>query len=101
MFYKTFDVNALWFAGTGLAFVFLSFINISRIKTNEKSVKTLCLFGNGSAFIFCILIVIKLGEPQAFISLIDLFVLTGLSLIDFKLSGNMDRSSAIADKKRT
>lgn len=68
VFYKTFDLNALWFAGTGLAFVFLGFLNISRMKTTDNTIKILCLVGNGLAFVYCIFIVLKLGEPQAFIS---------------------------------
>ena len=90
VFYKTFDLNALWFAGTGLAFVFLGFINIFRIKTTERIIKIFCLFGNVLAFFYCILIVLKLGEPQAFISLFDLLVLLVLSLVDLKLSKNLN-----------
>ncbi len=90
VFYKTFDLNTLWFAGTGLAFVFLGFINIFRIKTTDIFIKRLCSFGNALAFIFCIFIVIKLAEPQAFISLIDLLILFGLSLADLRLSKNVN-----------
>ena len=86
MFYKIFDLNALWFAGTGLAFMFLGLFNVSRLKTTEKFIKILCSVGNALAFIFCILIVMQLTQPQAFICLFTLFVLLGLSLIDFRLS---------------
>lgn len=90
VFYKTFDLDALWFIGTGLAFVFLGFINISRIKTTEIFIKILCPIGNALAFIYCIFIVLKLAEPQAFISFFDLLVLLVLSLIDLKLTKNMN-----------
>ncbi len=86
VFYKTFDLNALWFAGTGLAFVFLGFLNISRMKTTDNTIKILCLVGNGLAFVYCIFIVLKLGEPQAFISFFDLLLLLVLSFIDWKVS---------------
>ena len=78
LFYKTFDLGALWFAGTGLAFIFLGFINISRIKTTEIGINILCIVGNVIAFIYCIFIVLKLSEPQAFISLLDLLFLVVL-----------------------
>ncbi len=90
MFYKTFDLDALWFAGTGLSFVFLGFLNISRIKTTEIVIKILALSGNVLAFIYCIFIVLKLAEPQAFISLVDLLSLSVLSLIDLKLAKNIN-----------
>lgn len=90
VFYKTFTLNALWFAGTGLAFVFLGFINFSRIKTTERLIKMLCSLGNALALIYCILMVIKLAEPQAFIGLIDLLVLSGLSFIDLRLSKDVN-----------
>ena len=85
LFYKTFDLDALWFAGTGLAFVFLGFTNIARIRTTELIITLLCLFGNVLTLIFCVCIVIKLAEPQAYISLFVLLFLFSLSLIDVKI----------------
>ena len=90
LFYKTFDLDALWFAGTGLAFVFLGFINFTRIRTSELVNTLLCLFGNVLALIFCICFVTKLAEPQAYISLFVLLFLFSLSLIDVKLKKNND-----------
>lgn len=82
IFYSALDVDSLWFAGTGLAFLFLGFINIFRIRTNEIFIKAFCLFSNSIVFVYCILIVLILTKPQALISLIDLFFLLVLSLVD-------------------
>jgi len=82
VFYKTLDTGALWFAGTGLAFVFLGIINVYRIRTKEKATRVLCAIANGVANVYCILIVIKLAEPQAYISLVVLLVLFVFSLMD-------------------
>lgn len=90
IFYKTFDLDSLWFAGTGLAFLFLGFINIFRIRTTEMFIKKLCSLGNAMAFVYCILIVLKLSEPQAFVSLIVLLIIFGLSLVDLKQSKSVN-----------
>ena len=84
LFYKTFDLNALWFAGAGLSFVFLGIVNISRMKSPFKTIKILCILANILALIFCILIVLKLARPQAYISLFILVLLLILSLVDIR-----------------
>ena len=86
VFFKIFDLNALWFAGTGMAFIFLGLINIFRLRTAELLIKSLCSLSNGLALIFCILIVLKLNQPQAFISLLTLIFLIVMSLIDLRLA---------------
>jgi hypothetical protein len=82
LFYKTFDLSSLWFAGTGLSFVFLGIINVSRVNTKNKSIKVIGLLANSLALILCILIVMKLRQPQAYIGLFVLALLFLLSLID-------------------
>jgi hypothetical protein len=86
VFYKAFDLNALWFAGTGLAFVFLGIINVSRLQTTRMLTRLLCSISNALALIFCIFIFLKMAQPQVFISLFILIILFGLSLFDLKSS---------------
>jgi hypothetical protein len=88
VFYKTFDLNAIWFAGTGLAFVFLGVINIARVKTPEILIKRLCLTVNLIAVIYGVFVVIKLVKPHAYFSLIVLLFLLILSFIDLASSKN-------------
>jgi hypothetical protein len=86
VFYKIFDLNALWFAGTGLAFVFLGLINVSRLQTTAMLTRLLCSISNALALIFCIFIFSKMAQPQVFISLFILIILLGLSLFDLRSS---------------
>ncbi len=86
VFYITFDLNALWFAGTGLAFVFLGLINVFRLQTPKMLTRVLCSISNALALIFCILILLKMAQPQVFISLFILIALFGLSLFDLRSS---------------
>jgi hypothetical protein len=43
---KEFNSSPLDFAGIGLAFMFLGFLNLSRIKADEKTIAILCLISN-------------------------------------------------------
>ena len=88
VFYKAFNISALWFAGTGLAFVFLGVINIARVKTSEILIKQLCFTVNVIAVVYCVFVVIKLAKPHAYFSLIVLLFLLILSFIDLTVSKN-------------
>ena len=82
MFFKDFNEDFLWFAGTGLAFVFLAFLNFSRISTIFFNIRIMCLIGNlvGLFFIICLMNTGVGVAPQAFVSLIVLLSLFLLSL---------------------
>ena len=82
VFYKTFDLNALWFAGTGLSFVFLGLFNFARINSREILIKTHCTVANVIASVYGVFIVIKLVKPHAYFSLIVLLLLLILSFVD-------------------
>lgn len=84
IFYKTFDLSALWFAGTGLSFVFLGILNLARIKTADAGIKILCTIANGIAVAYGVFIVIKLAKPHAYFSFFILILLFALSLIDLR-----------------
>jgi len=88
VFFKNFDESFLWFAGTGLSFVFLAFLNYARVLTTLFSIRIMCAIGNlfGLLFVICL---INTGEAitlQAFVSLIVLFTLFLLSLYNFRQS---------------
>ena len=86
MFYKIFNLGALWFAGSGLSFLFLGSINIIGPETTGMPFKLLRSICNALALVFCALIVSILTQPQAFICLAVVAMLLGLSLLDLKRS---------------
>ena len=69
LFYDKFSPDALWFAGTGLALVFLSLLNIVAERIRAGWILKICVAANLIGFIYGVLIVIALPETQAFISL--------------------------------
>ncbi|MBN1305791.1 MAG: hypothetical protein JXA13_15240 [Anaerolineales bacterium] len=69
VFYPGFTLEALWFAGTGLALVFLALLNITAERLMASWVLDLCLVANLAGTIFGILIVMLLPEIQAYLSL--------------------------------
>ncbi len=78
MFYPEFNLNAIWFAGTGLALIFLSFLNISAERVPERLILNLCILANFIFLIFSMLIIIILPDVQAWITLaLALFVTLG------------------------
>jgi hypothetical protein len=81
------SVEALWFVGTGLAFVFLGLFNLS-LRYNQRAImKTLCVLSNLIALAFSVLVVIALGEAQAYIAVAVLLFVTVTSLVVKPASG--------------
>ena len=80
MFYEQFDIASLWFAETGLGFVFLGFVNLGRLRSEHECPENFSLFCNLLGLVYTILIVTKLSEPQAYISLVVILVLLGFSV---------------------
>jgi hypothetical protein len=76
LFYDRFSLNALWFAGTGLALIFLSLLNIVTERIHADWVLKICVAANLVGCIYCILIVMALPEIQAFISLLIFLAVT-------------------------
>jgi len=69
LFYPGFTLEALWFAGTGLALVFLALLNITAERLMLRWVLDLCLAADIIGTLFGILIVMLLPEIQAYLSL--------------------------------
>jgi hydrogenase-4 membrane subunit HyfE len=66
VFYHAFTLDAIWFAGTGLALVFLGLLNIAANKSALSSNFNLCIVANLICTIYFFLLVIILPEPHAF-----------------------------------
>lgn len=71
LFYSSLTEDALWFAGTGLGFLFLGLFNLAALRM--PAALNLCLTANLIGSVFGILIVVILPAPQAFLALLALF----------------------------
>jgi hypothetical protein len=82
--YEHFSDEAHIFIGLGLAFLFLACINFARLITKNKLVIILSLICNMLCLIYLILPIILLGvkEPQGFIAIVVVLILTIFSLLD-------------------
>lgn len=81
LFYKSFSLNALWFAGTGIAFVFLGIINFIASRILQKWILNISIIANITMLAYSILITILLKEPQAYISILIVATVTVLSIL--------------------
>lgn len=80
LFYSAFTIDALWFAGTGLGLLFLGLFNLAVLKPGVQAALNLCLTANIIGFVYSILLVIILPEPQVFLALLGFLGATlGLS----------------------
>jgi hypothetical protein len=78
MFYGRFTLGALWFAGSGLAMVFLGFLNITfgRAGVRDRLVRVLCYIANLLCTVFGIMFVTLDMEPQVIFGLLLIAMLT-------------------------
>ena len=81
VFYPEFSPAALWFAGTGLALVFLSLLNIAAERVCEPWILNMSIVANLLGCIYSILIVIALPEFQAYVSLLIFLAVTIGSIV--------------------
>ena len=82
--YKTLNVDALWFFGTGLTYIFMGLYNLAAIKVRIKSISNIAVILNFIGTIFTIAITYILKEPQAYIAMvivIFIFVFSVMSAI--------------------
>lgn len=70
LFYDRFSPDALWFAGTGLALVFLGLLNIVAERVWETWALNVCIAANLIGCVYGILTVIVLPEIQAYVGLL-------------------------------
>jgi len=79
MFYGRLSPGAMWFAGSGLAMVFVGFLNIAFARDagrNDRLVRALCYIANLSTLVFVALIVVVDSEPQVIFGLLLIAVMT-------------------------
>lgn len=72
-------VGALWFAGAGLALVFVGFLNVSLMgnRDRNRTTKALCYVANLMLTLYLIVLATALTEPQAILALILSLIMTG------------------------
>ena len=83
MFYGRLSVGAMWFAGAGLAMIFVGFLNIvvSRDAGRDRAVRILCYIANLTTLIFGFLIVVVDSEPQVIFGLVLIALMTITSFL--------------------
>ena len=85
--YKSCNVDALWFFGTGLTYIFMGLYNLASIKVKIQSISIIAVILNFIGAIFTIAITYILKEPQAYIALI-LVIVIFLSSILIQINKN-------------
>lgn len=77
MFYGRLSPGAMWFAGSGLAMIFVGFLNIilGREAGRDRLVRVLCYVANLVTTVFGFLIVAVDSEPQVIFGLVLITVM--------------------------
>ncbi len=78
LFYGRFMLGALWFAGSGLAMIFLGFLNITFVRAGgrDRLVRMLCHIANLLCTVFGMMIVTLDMEPQVIFGMLLIVILT-------------------------
>jgi len=77
--YRSFDMDAMWFLGTGIAIILAGFLNLVVIRESGKDmlIRILCLITNISFALLFGVALFQLGQPQVFVGL-ALFGMAGV-----------------------
>ena len=70
LIYKSISIDALWFFGTGLCYIFMGLYNLAAIKVKIQSIMRMAVVLNFVGTAFTIAITYILREPQTYIALI-------------------------------
>lgn len=81
LFYDRFSPEALWFAGTGLALVFLGLLNLVAERAWEAWSLNVCIAANLAGCVYGLLVVIALPEIQAYLALVIFVAVTAGSIL--------------------
>jgi hypothetical protein len=82
VFYKTLDLNTIWFMGSGLALIYCAMFNLSAIKDYGGLTKITCIIGNFILLCFAILpAMVMPPEPQLIAFFISIFCLLISSIL--------------------
>ena len=83
-FYQHFELDALWFAGTGLALVFLGGLNLARVYSGKRPMVWAVLLANLAWMAFNTLLLILIREPQAFLTVGLILILCCFSILQLR-----------------
>ena len=70
VFFSHFGLDVLWFAGTGLGFVFLGNLNLVVLLSEKINYYTMILSSNILGLMFTIIVLTVLNSIQAYIALV-------------------------------
>jgi uncharacterized membrane protein len=78
VFYGRLSPSALWFAGSGLAMIFVGFLNVafSRNAGRDKVVRAFCYIANLLTVVFGAMIVTVDNEPQVLFGMLLIITMT-------------------------
>jgi hypothetical protein len=84
---------SIWFAGGGLALLFLGFLNTARLVTPDAArLRQLCLVANGLALPWIVLVTVVVpGAPQPYIASVAILSVT---VCAFRTAGQARRQAA-------
>lgn len=77
--YRNFDMDAMWFLGTGIAIILAGFLNLVVIREAGKDIliRILCLIANVSFALLFGVALFQFAQPQVFVGL-ALFGMAGV-----------------------
>ena len=77
--YRTFDMDAMWFLGTGVAIILAGFLNLVVLRQAGKDmlIRILCLIANVSFTLLFGFALFQFAQPQVFVGL-ALFGMAGV-----------------------
>ena len=81
LFYDRFSPDALWFAGPGLALVFLGLLNLMAERVWEVWALNICIAANLIGCVYGILVAVALPEIQAYVALVVFIAAVATSLL--------------------
>jgi MFS-type transporter involved in bile tolerance (Atg22 family) len=78
VFYGRLSPGAMWFAGSGLAMIFVGFLNVAlgRVVGRDTVVRALCYAANLLTLVFGFLIVVVDSEPQVIFGMLLIVTIT-------------------------
>lgn len=83
VFYGRLSPGAMWFAGSGLAMIFVGFLNVAfgRVVGRDAVIRALCYAANLTTLVFGVLIAVVDGEPQVLFGLVLITVMTATAFM--------------------
>jgi hypothetical protein len=88
--YSRFDMDAMWFVGTGFALILAGFLNVAMIRTADRVVRALCVITNVSFALLFGVALLQMVQPQVFVG-VALFGVAGFCAL-FTRSGSQKDS---------